>query len=163
MNTPQDTSPTTPARAPMRPWLRVLLIGSLTANLLVVGLAVGAAWRFKDHDGMRPPPSVGAMMYRELSREDRKDLRQHAWGDHGKFKEKRLADGLAVTEALRQVPFDPDALSALLSAQIQRREAFQVSIQKKWIDRIAGMSDEERQKYADRLERRMKKGGKKRH
>ena len=159
MSTEQDI----PQKARMRPWLRVLLIGSLTANLLVVGLAAGAAWRFRDHDGMRPPPSVGAMMYRELSKEDRKDLRQHAWGDRGKFREKRLADGLAVTQALRQVPFDPVVLSGLLSAQIQRREAFQASIQQKWIDRIAEMSDEERQDYADRLEHRMKKGRHKRH
>ncbi|UWQ92538.1 periplasmic heavy metal sensor [Rhodobacteraceae bacterium M382] len=159
MSTEQDK----PQKTPMRPWLRVVLIGSLTANLLVVGLVIGAAWRFRDHDGMRPTPSVGAMMYRELSRADRNELRQHAWGDRGKFKQKRLEDGLAVTQVLRQVPFDPDALSELLRAQVHRRETFQAGIQEKWINRVAKMSDGERQDYADRLETRMKKGGHKRH
>lgn len=139
-------------------WMRVLLIGSLTVNLLVAGLAVGAAWRFRDFDKMRPPPTVGTLLYREMSREDRKELRRHAWGDKGGFKQRRLNDGLAVAEALRQVPFDPEQLSQVLRAQSHAREQFQQKLQQTWVARLSEMSDAERADYADRLEERIRKG-----
>ena len=140
--------------------LKILLIGSLTVNLLVVGLAIGAAWRFQDFDKARPAPSVGAMLYRELSREDRKKLREHAWGDKGGLKKRRAAEGMAVVEVLRLSPFDGERLVAVLREQSQSREAFQMQLQMVWVQRLSDMSDAERRDYADRLEERIRHGGK---
>jgi uncharacterized membrane protein len=136
--------------------LKALLIGSLTLNLLVVGLVAGAAWRFRDVDKVRPAPSVGTMLYRELSREDRRKLREHVWGGRDGLKQRRLNEGLAVTEALRAVPFDAERLTALLAEQSKGRETFQLRLQETWILRLTGMSDAERADYADRLEERLR-------
>ena len=140
--------------------LKILLIGSLTVNLLIAGLAVGAAWRFQDFDKARPAPSVGSMLYRELSREDRKKLRQHAWGEKGGLKKRRAAEGMAVVEVLRVSPFDGERLATLLQEQSHAREAFQVQLQMVWVQRLSDMSDAERQGYADRLEERIRHGAK---
>ncbi|MBE1283948.1 MAG: periplasmic heavy metal sensor [Rhodobacteraceae bacterium] len=143
-------------------WVRLLLIVSLTANLAVAGLVAGAAWRFHGTDKGRPPPSVGAMLFRELPREERRSLRTELWSENGNakggFRERRLADGQAVTAALRAVPFDPAALRSVLDGQAQSREAYQARIQAAWITRVEDMSDAERAQYADRLEKRMLHG-----
>jgi uncharacterized membrane protein len=145
----------------MLPWVRVLLIASVTLNLVIVGMAAGVAWRFGGRDWDRPPKSVGTLMFRELSREDRRHLRDRAEREHGDFRARRHEDAQAVAEALRQVPFDPDRLRRLLEAQSQRRESFQQDVQRLWIARVTEMSDEQRADYAERLEEglmRRKKG-----
>jgi uncharacterized membrane protein len=136
----------------MRPWVRVLLIASVTLNLIIVGMAVGAAWRFGGKEWDRPPKSVGTLMFRELSREDRRHLRDRAEREHGDFRARRYEDAHAVAEALRQVPFDPERLRGLLEAQSQRRETFQQDVQRLWIARVTEMSDGQRADYAERLE-----------
>lgn len=147
-------------------WLRLLLFGSLALNLLVVGLVAGAMVRFGKPGVDRPPRSVGTMLYRELPREDRRALWRESSRSGGDVKERRRAEGMAVTAALRQVPFDPDALSTVLTAQAAEREQFHRAVQDRWLARVTGMSDAERAGYADRLEHAMtrhhRKGEKKR-
>lgn len=71
---------------------------------------------------------------------------------HGDSRARHKADALAVNTAIRATPFDVTALEAILSEQAARRSDFQGSVQQAWLNRIAGMSDAERQAYADRLE-----------
>jgi len=137
-----------------RLWIRVLLIVSLGLNLLVVGLVGGAMLRFGP-DGMRPPlRSVGAAMYRELPRKDRRALWAGSSHAHGDRHARRKADALAVSAAIRATPFDAAALAAVLDEQAERRLGFRQSMQSAWLARVAGMSGAERQAYADRLEPR---------
>lgn len=138
-----------------RLWLRVLFGASLAMNLLVVGLAVGAALRFGDRgDGMRPPPhSFGATMYREMSHKDRHALRAAMKKDAPEEHfARRKADAQAIGTALRADPFNAEVIETLLEQQAAHRQNWQLSVQDAWLIRLQGMSAAERSAYADRLE-----------
>jgi uncharacterized membrane protein len=134
-------------------WLRVLLFGSLALNLLVIGLVAGVMIRFGKSGVERPPRTVGTLMYRELSREDRRALWRETARKRDDLGTRRLAEGAAVMAALRQVPFDKTSLESVLDEQAIAREGFHRSVQDKWLARVAAMSDTERAAYADRLEK----------
>lgn len=148
-----------------RLWVRVLLGTSLALNLLVLGLVAGAMFRFGGPDGMRSPPrSIGAAMYRELPREDRRALRSGKsstqYQRHGRLK----VEAAAVDTVLRATPFDPVAMQALLEDHATARAGFHMSLQRAWLDRVSAMSDTDRHAYADRLKRALNSPkGKSRH
>ncbi|NVK15118.1 MAG: periplasmic heavy metal sensor [Rhodobacteraceae bacterium] len=152
---------TAEAKPRMKLWLKLLLAGSLALNLAVIGIAAGAAWRFsgKDRHWQRPP-SVGAMIFRELDRDTRKALRQRAGGDHGSYFKRRHAEGEAVVAALRREDFDAEALLAMLKEQADARHAFHSSVQEAWVRKLERMAPEERAAFADRMEARMQQAGK---
>ncbi|APG46253.1 periplasmic heavy metal sensor [Phaeobacter porticola] len=139
---------------PMR--RRWLLIASLALNLVVIGVAVGAAWRYAGHDKarLRMPP-VGALLFRDLDAGTRQSLRSKAEGDHGSYHARRRAEGARVVELLRATPFEAAALGEMLNAQAERRHSFQRSVQEAWLGKIEAMSAEERADYADRLQHRV--------
>jgi len=145
----------------MKLWLKLLLAASLALNLAVIGIAAGAAWRFsgKDRHWQRPP-SVGAMIFRELDRDTRKALRQQAGGDHGSYFKRRHAEGEAVIAALRSESFDGSALLTMLRGQADARHAFHTSVQEAWVRQLEAMTPEERAAFADRMEERMQRRGK---
>lgn len=140
----------------MKLWLKLLLAASLALNLAVIGIAAGAAWRFsgKDRHWQRPP-SVGAMIFRELDRDTRKALRQQAGGDHGSYFKRRHAEGEAVIAALRSGSFDAAALRDMLRSQSDARHAFHTKVQDAWVSKMEAMTPEERAAFADRMEERM--------
>ncbi len=145
-----DDITATPPRA--RAWVRILLGVSLALNLAVIGLVIGAAFRFGGPGGAhRPPPPMGAILYRELPREDRKALRGRAFGGREEHATKRRDEAAAIDAALRAVPFDAAALDAFLDGQARHREEFLSIVQEAWLARVSAMSDAERAAYADRL------------
>ena len=149
----------------MKLWLKLLLAASLALNLAVIGIAAGAAWRFggKDRHWQRPP-SVGAMIFRELDRDTRKALRQQAGGSHGSFIKRRHAESEAVIAALRSEAFDGAALLALMRAQAEARQEFHTKVQEAWVRKLEAMTPQERMEFAGRMEERMQRRGKgKRH
>ncbi|MFC4670097.1 periplasmic heavy metal sensor [Seohaeicola nanhaiensis] len=147
-----DMPPPAPQPARSRWWLRGLLIASLALNLLFVGLAVGAAMRFGGHDGKRPPPSVGSALYRAMPQEDRvamrEEMRKLRDADRGTT---RKADAERIAEALRQTPFNQTALGELVHQQMTRQSGWFTATQTAWLERVAAMSAEEREAYAERL------------
>lgn len=139
-----------------RRWLRVALAVSLTLNLLVVGLVVGAAMRFGGPDGgHKPPPSMGAALYRELPRDDRKAVRAAMKSAHGQRKSDRATEAQRLGDALRAQPFDAAAVQAVMAVQAQARADWQGGVQQAWLARVAAMSDAERIDYANRLQKAM--------
>lgn len=141
-------------KSPTRLWLRLVFGASLALNLLVLGLVGGAILRFGGPSGMRPPPrTIGAMLYRELPREDRRALRNDAANAHDKRPLRRQDEIRAVGAALRISPFDVAAMAELLARHGEQHAAFNAAVHKAWINRVSGMSDAERLAYADRLEK----------
>jgi len=133
--------------------LRILLGVSLALNLLVLGLVTGAMLRFGGPHGMRMPPrSLGSTMIREMPRQDRHAMREQAFGDPASRRDHRRVGAAAMSAALRAVPFDREALHAVVSEQARHREAVQASVQAAWLARVDQMSDAERAAYADRLQ-----------
>ncbi|MGD9864339.1 MAG: periplasmic heavy metal sensor [Pseudodonghicola sp.] len=140
----------------MRPWLRVLLGVSLALNLLVAGLAVGAAIRFGGGpERVRPPMPLGALLYRELPREDRKTLRDRNLGAREERAARRRADAEELNAALRAVPFDQARIEAFLTRDAARQAGLEEAMRHAWLARVAAMSDADRAAYADRLQQAM--------
>ncbi|MEC7259673.1 MAG: periplasmic heavy metal sensor [Pseudomonadota bacterium] len=150
-----------------RIWLRVVFAASLALNLMVIGLATGAMLR---HGGMRdgpdgrhPAPSLGAVMYRALPREERHALRA-ATVERGSEDKPAGAKGSQVARmaaALRAPVFDAAAVASLLSEESLRREAWAETVEANLMTVITGMSAPERETYADRMEEVAQKRGKK--
>ena len=140
-----------------RRWPKVLLVVSLTLNLLFVGLIAGTVWREGGHRGHdradRLMPLVMA-----LPRSDRRALRtefeqqitKHRTNTAGPSHD-RLEHLLIV---LRSRPFDADALRQHFTERVTWHEQRVRVGRDALVLRIIGLSDEERAKYADRLESR---------
>lgn len=142
--------------APKRRWSGWLLVASLVANVLVLGVVGGAAMR---HAMQGPRP----MMVRDLtfgpftealSGKDREALREAFLSSAPQSQNVRHV-GREVFEPLLQVlratPFDATLLGAELDRQ-RAQAAGRVDLgQKLLLARIAAMSDAERAEFADRL------------
>ena len=59
------------------------------------------------------------------------------------------------------VPFDTVVVQALLEQQAQATVEVQEALHQQWLARVSGMSDDERAKFADRLEDVVKHGPRK--
>ncbi|MCT4558282.1 MAG: periplasmic heavy metal sensor [Pelagimonas sp.] len=148
---------TTPEPAPrMRPWLKIVLFGSLAVNLLVVGLAVGMA--LKGPMGRdRPPGRDYVTPYtRAFDAEQRKALRR-AFFAMMRAQPKKSPGGFVrgyeeALEILRAEPFDPDQLRSHLKQQAEASDARRTQGQNVVVEFIAGMPAEERKAFAARLE-----------
>ncbi|AAV95995.1 periplasmic heavy metal sensor [Ruegeria pomeroyi] len=133
--------------------LRLLLLGSLALNLLVIGLAAGAMWRYGGDHGHRPPLPMAATLYRALPEADRDQLRQHIHGRLDGRKARRAQEMAELAAALRASPFDPAQFAALLATHETRRAESHGAMRAALIDRIASMDQGTRAAYADRIER----------
>ena len=150
---------------PKRRWLPILLTVSLALNLLIVGVALGTAYRVKGGDHAKAPPGFGSALYRALPKGDRKALRGELSERHVRGAKLRKQDFAALGEALRAEPFDPVAVQRILQQQAQFMAELQLALQEQWLARVTAMSEDERLAYADRLAEvvRRKPHGRKRH
>ena len=134
---------------------RVVLILSLAANLLFIGLMAGAAVRFghggpKFHDR---PPSVGAALFRALPREDKREIREAMHQRDSLVRDaERQSDFAEIRALLVAEPFDAAALEDAMRRQIDKRHAFIEQAQVDWVARIAAMDAGERADYVERLD-----------
>lgn len=152
------------ASKPRRRWQFVLAI-SLALNLLVVGLVAGAFWSAGGPGGGKrgglpggiagPNPLIRALSDsdREFTRKALKDrseaLRRSRTEDRGEME--RLA------AALKSEPMDMAVIEAVFASQ-QTRASDRVAIgQAVLLERIQGLSREERAAFAERLEEELKK------
>ncbi len=134
--------------------LRWLLIGSLTLNLLVVGVVAGSALRFAG--GGPGDRSLGFGPWsRGLSHEDHAALRESYKASGEDFRaawQQDRADRAALVSALRAEPFDMAAVDAI-ATRMQDRGVARMELGQRLIrDHIAAMTPEARRAFADRLE-----------
>jgi uncharacterized membrane protein len=135
-------------------WVKGLLGLSLALNLLVAGLAIGAALRFSGADGAhRAPPSLGAAMYRTLPREDRKAFRAAMKDRPRERGDSRTSEAREITAALRALPLDVGKLEGLMTSHRQHRLDWQTAVHEAWIERVLAMTVSERADYAARLDK----------
>ena len=137
-------------------WMKLLLIGSLSLNLLIAGVLVGCVfsgggWMAGHGHHM----AGGGPMVRALNDTDRQLLRRRMMSDFMGRDDTRGAyrtQMQALLGDLRATPYDPAAVEARMSAlrahflwQFENGQAILA-------ERLAAMSDDERAAYADRLE-----------
>lgn len=141
--------------APPSRWVRGALVISLTVNLLLVGLAVGAVYNFKSAGG--PPRnfdvSLGALGG-ALDSDARRELGRtmnRIGGDRPPRREERARAMADLSEVLRVTPFDPEALTALLQRQRLQWTGVQDTAQAALVAYVVALSPEDRANLADRL------------
>lgn len=148
------TAPVTPDPAGSR-WLKPALIVSVALNLAVAGLVLGAWLGDGPRKGMPRDMSFGPFS-EALSDQDRRALRKGLMERAGEFstsREAARAEFEALLAALRADPFDPAAMKSALAA-IESRNAERLQLGRSLIEtRLIEMSAEDRQAFADRLER----------
>lgn len=159
---------------PRRTWMRLLLIGSLTLNLLVIGLVVGAqVAQHRGHDFDPRGPDRSAIkdlgfgpMAKALDRKDRREIGRAFRLEAGSFKDNQAAmerDFIALLEVLRSDTFDAGAFEAGLAEQAARFQQRGDTLRRLLVKRIAEMSPYERKEFADRLELAVERGPKDKH
>lgn len=135
--------------------LRGLLIGSVTLNLLIVGVVGGSLYGLKQHGGPTGSERFGAPFVRALSFDDKRAVGRAVRQAFREAEVDRKADRELFDEALRQLrqtPFDPAALQVTAVAIDQASEARRGLGRAVFLARIADMDDATRRAYADRLE-----------
>ncbi|MEL7346035.1 MAG: periplasmic heavy metal sensor [Pseudomonadota bacterium] len=144
-------------------WLRIVLVLSLGANLAVIGLVIGSA---TSPNGPRNPDriagDVGAAPFvRALEQEDRKALAADMLRQSGGFRQIRREGRVraeALFAALRAPEFDRDAVESLLNQQREAAKFRQNAGEAALLDRLEGMSLQQRVAYADRLAAQLRRG-----
>lgn len=137
----------------LRGWVRALLIGSVTLNLIVAGVVVGGILR---HDGH--PPRIGDVSFGDMSyaldRADRDALRNLAERRSASFRDFRAqdrADREALIALLEAEPFDGGAYDRLMAqqhARISERISLGAGMMR---ERIMQMDAPARRAFAERL------------
>ena len=129
--------------------LKICLVVSLAANLLVLG-AVGGFFGSGRHKDVRLGPLVRAM-----DREDRRDLGrmiQKAQGRDRRMDRNLRAQMTAVlADALRTEPFEPRAVLAVLQDEAMMIEERQVIARHALLDKLASMTPKAREQLAQAL------------
>ncbi|MDA5094116.1 periplasmic heavy metal sensor [Aliiroseovarius sp. KMU-50] len=145
-----------------RKLVKVIFVLSLTLNLLVLGLVVGAHIGDRRDYGFNPRgpdrsmiralgfgPIASALPLRE-----RRAIAKALRAERGSFAENRTAirrDFKAMIAVLQAENFDPDALHALLDGQRDRMLKLGETARLLVIDRISRMSREERMEFAEEI------------
>lgn len=152
--------PVEPRRIPR--WIKILLGASLAVNLLIIGLAVGASWRISK-SAPREAASTGFAFVAALERPDRRALLS-ALRDQGRTdRADRRATMAQILSTLRAETFDENALRTLIEQEQQRSARVRTVMQTEMVTRIAAMDREARLAYADRLEKKLRRGPRKGH
>ncbi|TMV94936.1 periplasmic heavy metal sensor [Thioclava sp. BHET1] len=143
--------------SPSRRLIRWVLIGSVTLNLLVIGVIIGGIF---GHDRHPPRMVVGdvtlGIFTKSLSPEDREALRQEAQKRAPEFRAMRMqarADLTALIGALKAQPWDRAEVKAILTRH-QDRMVKRVQLGDELIfERFDAMSVADRRDFADRLQK----------
>jgi hypothetical protein len=145
--------------------LRIALVLSLAANLLILGLILGASFsRDRDRDGRRDHAmaDIGFNPFiMALPADDRRALGAALVGRAGDLRQNRAElrrqfETLLTT--LRSEPFDTAAAAAAVAAQQARLSDRQDIGRELLIDRLEAMAPAERAAYADALEQAVRHG-----
>lgn len=150
-----------------RRWLKIALFASLALNLAVVGLFAGAILRDgPPHRGDRSARHEGFLYFRAFTEDQQRELRRAFRGatvgevrpreDRKAFRARFLEGYERAATALRQQPFDREALAQVLEAQSERARQGRARGEQVLLDYLAGLSPEDRAAYADRLLREIK-------
>lgn len=157
--TPVPPPPVPPTTTGTSRWIKIALAVSVALNLAVAGLAAGA-WLREGHGRGLPRDMSFGPFTEALSDVDRRELRRaladRAPGFRASRQEMR-ADLETLLASLRATPFDPAAAEAALAA-VARRTTDRLDLGRDLMTgRILAMSEAERQAFADRLERGLKR------
>ncbi len=161
---PEPPVPPAPPVPPVasRKGLRIALGISVALNLLVAGLVAGAVLRDGDPRARMVRDLDFGPFTEALSPRDRDELRREFVARAPEMRDVRRAmrdDLETFLTVLRSEPFDAAALAVVMDNQ-DGRMARRVELgQELLLERLGAMTPDERAAFADRLERRLRRGG----
>jgi uncharacterized membrane protein len=160
LKTPLQTPPS--AQPSTSRGVKIALAVSVALNLAVAGLVLGAWLGDGPRQGLPRDLSFGPFS-EAFTDDDRRALRKALADRAGEFRASREASRgelEALLAALRADPFDPAALRTAMIA-VENRNADRLEMGRTLIEaRLVEMSTADRQAFADRLEKRLRRGGK---
>ncbi len=143
---------------------RVLLIGSLTLNVLIIGVVGGAVISLRGHGDKGPVSDrFGSPHIKALSFDDKRAVGRAIRSAYRKAEVDHRADHQQYNEALavlRASPLDEAALRSLVMKLDQSGERRRRVARDVFLAQILLMSDVERAAYADRLQEVLERGPK---
>lgn len=135
-----------------------LLIGSLMANMLLVGLIAGSAISQRTGSSAAPPERVELRLARDVlqtaSREDRRRIARllvQALRENRQLVATRAEARRALAGALSASPYDEGAVRAAFAALNDADHALQAAIQDTLAGEMASLTQEQRALLANRL------------
>lgn len=157
--------PQAPKGTPL--WIRIALVVSLAVNLLIAGIVIGASvTRDRGANPVRaeiaaardlgPLPFVVA-----LEREDRRALARALRGEAASLRQNREELRVrfeSLLTALRAEPFDAETVRGLMREQREIAVRRQEIGERILLERLGEMTPAERNAYADRLDRSLRRG-----
>lgn len=159
---PPLPNPPAPPSAGTSRWTRVLLIGSLTLNLLVIGIVAGGALSVARHPPRAAISDITLGTFTEaLSPEDREALRLAAEAESLGIREMHRAAGedfRALIAAVRAEPWDEAAARAAIAAYGLRAQERLAAGERLMLQRLAAMGPLGRRAFAERLEDTLRRG-----
>ena len=142
-------------------WPRILLIVSLTVNVLIIGGLAGFVVKWPRHDGRDVGHYFGPAGLKALANgfeiDDRRELRRLIGGKRQQMKDRRIEAEAAFSNllaALRAEPFDPSAITEIFEQQRHASHRVMVDGHELLAQRITAMDPDRRHQFADRLEQR---------
>jgi uncharacterized membrane protein len=162
MTETETAAPSQPPGASTPRGVKIALAMSVGLNLAVAGLAAGAWLEEGSRKGLPRDMSFGPFS-EALDDSDRHAIREALKSKAGEFRASReamQAEFQNLLSALRADPFDVTAMKSALAA-IEARNAERLGLGRSLIEaRLVEMSPADRQAFADRLERGLRRGGK---
>ena len=150
---------------PRRLW-KVIFVLSLALNVAIVGVVIGATWRFQGSGAQMASKVLdsGSIYLRALGKKHRRELGRKMRPARGETKNSRaeIIQGFDQAIAvLRGEPFDSDAFEQVMQAHSTRAEMRMQEARSILLNHLIALSAAERAAYADRLEQALR-GGKQR-
>lgn len=141
-----------PAPRAMPRWMKPVLALSLTLNLVVLALILGALARGGPMGRMERMAGHGFGAYAQaLDRDDRRALFMEMRQQSGDGPAERAAHLAAVASALRAVPFKPEDLKAAMAAQEAAMQGQIGRAHELLLGHLTAMDDAGRLAFAERL------------
>ena len=142
--------------------LRIALFVSLALNFAVLGLVAGQVWSGRDEGRGRDGGGAMSMglgpVASALDPEERRSLGADLRRLSGDARGGRRQNAQALLAALRQEPFDPEAMLSVMRAQRARDQQMQDAAQEIFVARLAAMTPERRAAFAARLSEDLRRG-----
>lgn len=142
-------------------WLRLVLLGSLAVNLLVLGAVAGHVLNDKPRDRVPRVDRVEAPMTFALTHKDRRDIGRALREEYRQNRPSRQeiqAEYRGIIAALRADPFDPDVVASGLERQRLATQSRMEIGHDLLLQHLIDMSADDRRAFADRLEEGLKRG-----
>jgi uncharacterized membrane protein len=142
-----------PVRRGAPGWMKLVLILSLTVNLLIAGVVIGR-WLAGDERPRGVDRTIGWMV--RVIPEERREMAE-AYFDAARpqleaARAERMDQFGAVLQAIRTEPFDPAALGSAMTATLETRSSQRAIVYDRFATLLAQLTPEERAGIADRME-----------